>query len=71
MLGANLRKVNHEADIVVSYCSTTPQCDSSQMCTRAVRPGPSPADLPPLETAGVSAVSRFSCVKFLGVLWDP
>ena len=28
---------------------------------------PSPADLPSVSTAGVSEVSRFSCMKFLGV----
>jgi hypothetical protein len=42
-----------------------PQCDSSQTYTRAVRPEPSPADL--RFSAGVSEVSRFSCMKFLGV----
>ena len=36
---------------------------------RAVRPKPSPADLLSLRTAGVFEVSRFSCMKFLGVLW--
>src|SRR5215831_11528125 len=46
-----------------------PQCDSSQTCTRAVRPKPSPADLLPGWAAGVSEVSRFSCMKFLGVPW--
>src|SRR5712692_9690400 len=46
-----------------------PQCDSSQTCMRAVRPEPSPADLQPDWTAGVSEVSRFSCMKFLGVPW--
>src|SRR5664279_1834448 len=34
---------------------------------RAVRPGPSPAVPLPVLTAGVSEVSRFSCMKFLGV----
>ncbi len=34
---------------------------------RAVRPKPSPAVLPPGFAAGVSEVSRFSCMKFLGV----
>ena len=34
---------------------------------RAVRPKPSLADLPSVGTAGVSEVSRFSCMKFLGV----
>ena len=34
---------------------------------RAVRPEPSPADLLPDWAAGVSEVSRFSCMKFLGV----
>ncbi len=41
-----------------------PQCDSSQTGMRAVRPEPSPADLQPDWTAGVSEVSRFSCMKF-------
>ena len=36
---------------------------------RAVRPKPSPADLPSVGTASVFEVSRFSCMKFLGVLW--
>ena len=36
---------------------------------RAVRPKPSPTDLLSVWTAGVSEVSRFSCMKFLGVLW--
>ena len=34
---------------------------------RAVRPKPSPADLRPGWTAGVSEVSRFSCMRFIGV----
>ena len=34
---------------------------------RAVRPKPSPADLQSVWTAGVFEVSRFSCMKFLGV----
>src|ERR1700687_3616936 len=42
-----------------------PQCDSSQTYARAVWPEPSPADL--RFPAGVSEVSRFSCMKFLGV----
>ena len=36
---------------------------------RAVRPKPSPADLLSVGTAGVFEVSRFSCMKFLGLLW--
>ena len=36
---------------------------------RAVRLTPSPADLLPGLTAGVSEVSRFSCMKFLDVPW--
>jgi hypothetical protein len=44
-----------------------PRCDSSVTCTRAVRLWPSPADLLPGGAAGVSEVSRFSCMKFLGV----
>ncbi len=43
-----------------------PRCDSSQTYTRAVWPEPSPADLRRFP-AGVSEVSRFSCMKFLGV----
>src|SRR5215468_6297820 len=43
--------------------------DSSETYMRAVRPKPSPADLLSVWTAGVSEVSRFSCMKFLGVLW--
>jgi hypothetical protein len=35
--------------------------------TRAVRPEPSPAELLPGWAPGVSEVSRFSCMKFLGV----
>ena len=44
-----------------------PQCDSSVTCMRAVWPKPSLADLLPGWAAGVSEVSRFSCMKFLGV----
>ena len=51
------------------FSGTTPQCDSSQTYTRAVRPEPSPADLLPDWAPGISEVSRFSCMKFLGVLW--
>jgi hypothetical protein len=36
---------------------------------RAVRPKPSPADLLSVWTAGAFEVSRFSCMKFLGLLW--
>ena len=61
------------ADDLVSlfewFIGNTPLCDSSQTYTRAVRPGPSPADLPSVLTAGVSEVSRFSCMKFLDVPW--
>jgi hypothetical protein len=34
---------------------------------RAVRPKPSPAVLRLIFTAGIPEVSRFSCMKFLGV----
>src|SRR5882724_9881056 len=44
-----------------------PLCDSSETCTRAVRPEPSPAVLRLTCTAGIPEVSRFSCMKFLGV----
>ena len=44
-----------------------PRCDSSETYTRAVRPKPSPAVLKLTLTAGISEVSRFSCMKFLGV----
>jgi hypothetical protein len=46
-----------------------PLCDSSETCTRAVRPDPSPAVLRRTGTAGIPEVSRFSCMKFLGVRW--
>ena len=44
-----------------------PLCDSSETYPRAVRPEPSPADLLPDWAAGVSEVSRFSCMKFPGM----
>src|SRR5712691_4345283 len=44
-----------------------PLCDSSKTYARAVWLLPSPADLLPGLAAGVSEVSRFSCMKFLGV----
>ena len=44
-----------------------PRCDSSGTNTRAVRPKPSPAVLQLILTAGISEVSRFSCMKFIGV----
>src|SRR5229473_7837477 len=44
-----------------------PLCDSSETCTRAVWPKPSPAVLRPIFVAGISEVSRFSCMKYLGV----
>src|SRR5215469_10607472 len=44
-----------------------PLCDSSETYARAVRLSPSPADLLPGLTAGDSEVSRFSCMKFVGV----
>src|ERR1700747_3431620 len=46
-----------------------PRSDSSEAYMRAVRPKPSPADLLSVWTTGVFEVSRFSCMKFLGVLW--
>ena len=46
-----------------------PLSDSSQTYMRAVWPKPSPAALRLGLAAGVSEVSRFSCMKFLGVLW--
>src|SRR5579864_2419528 len=46
-----------------------PLSDSSQTYMRAVWPKPSPAVLPSGLPAGVSEVSRFSCMKFLGVPW--
>jgi len=49
------------------FIGTMPLSDSSQTCTRAVRPEPSPAVLRLRFTAGISEVSRFSCMKFLGV----
>src|SRR2546428_760098 len=44
-----------------------PLCDSSKTYARAVWLLPSPADLRPGLAVGVSEVSRFSCMKFLGV----
>src|SRR5215470_3189024 len=44
-----------------------PLCVSSETFARAVRLSPLPADLLPGLTAGVSEVSRFSCMKFIGV----
>ena len=49
------------------FIGTMPRCDSSGTYTQAVRPKPSPADLQSTRTAGVSEVSRFSCMKFIGV----
>ena len=49
------------------FIGTMPRCDSSETNTRAVRPKPSPAVLQLTLTAGISEVSRFSCMKFLGV----
>src|SRR5512132_3806673 len=46
-----------------------PLCDSSETCTRAVRPEPSPAVLRLTAPAGIPQVSRFSCMMFLRVLW--
>ena len=48
------------------FIGTTPLSDSSETYIRAARPKPSPAGLP---RADVSEVSRFSCRKYLGVLW--
>ncbi len=44
-----------------------PLCDSSETCARAVWPKPSPAVLRLVSFAGIPEVSRFSCMKFLGV----
>src|ERR1035438_1597887 len=44
-----------------------PLCDPSVTYTRAVWPEPSPAVLRLTFIAGISEVSRFSCMKFLGV----
>ena len=49
------------------FIGTIPPCDSSETYARAVRPLPSPADLLPGLTTGAAEVSRFSCMKFLGV----
>jgi len=46
-----------------------PLSDSSQTYMRAVWPKPSPAVLQLTRAAGVCEVSRFSCMKFLGVQW--
>jgi hypothetical protein len=42
-------------------------CDSSETYVRAVQRLPSPTDLLPGLAADASEVSRFSCMKFLGV----
>jgi hypothetical protein len=44
-----------------------PLSDSSQTYMRAVWPKPSPAVLGPSWAVGISEVSRFSCMKYLGV----
>ena len=44
-----------------------PLSDSSQTYMRAVWPKPSPAVLLLTRAAGICEVSRFSCMKFLGV----
>ena len=44
-----------------------PLSDSSQTYMRAVWPKPSPAVLRLTRAAGACEVSRFSCMKFLGV----
>jgi hypothetical protein len=49
------------------FIGTMPRCDSSETNMRAVRPKPSPAVLQLSLTAGISEVSRFSCMKLLGV----
>src|ERR1017187_9864050 len=46
-----------------------PRCDSSETYTRVVWPEPSPAVLRLTVAAGISEVSRFSCMKLLGVPW--
>jgi len=49
------------------FIGTMPRSDSSQTYMRAVRPKPSPAGLRSACPAVVPEVSRFSCLKFLGV----
>ena len=49
------------------FIGIMPLCDSSETYTRAVRPKPSPAVLRLTFIAGISEVSRFSCMKLLGV----
>jgi hypothetical protein len=49
------------------FIGTIPLSDSSRTCARGVRLLPSPAGLLWEFTAGVSEVSRFSCVEFLDV----
>jgi ABC-type transporter lipoprotein component MlaA len=44
-----------------------PPCDSSETYMRAAWPEPLPAVLRLTFVAGISEVSRFSCMKFLGV----
>ncbi|HMD83731.1 MAG TPA: hypothetical protein VKO18_03395 [Terriglobia bacterium] len=49
------------------FIGTTPLSDSSGTYMRAVWPEPSPAVLRLAFAAGIPEVSRFSCMKFLGV----
>jgi hypothetical protein len=49
------------------FIGSMPLSDSSETCMRVVRPKPSPAGLLSTCPTGVSEVSRFSCLKFLGV----
>ena len=58
---------DHVPSLFECFIGTMPRCDSSETNTRAVRPKPSPAVLQLTLTAGISEVSRFSCMKFLGV----
>src|ERR1700730_7466506 len=58
---------NDVPSLFEGFIGTMPLCDSSETCTMAVWPEPSPAVLRQTFAAGISEVSRFSCLKFLGV----
>jgi hypothetical protein len=49
------------------FLGNMPRSDSSGTYMRALRPKPSPAVLLLSSATGISEVSRFSCMKFLGV----
>jgi hypothetical protein len=58
---------NDVPSLFEGFIGTMPLCDSSETYTRAVWPEPSPAVLRLIVVAGIPEVSRFSCMKYLGV----